>query len=67
MSIRCPVSNADVGMTAAQLLGLRASNNGGLIGRVMSRRLPNGIVPKMLAEGTINVEEALGQRRCAPC
>ncbi|MBP1296721.1 alkaline phosphatase family protein [Bradyrhizobium elkanii] len=47
-----PVSNADVGMTAAQLLGLRAPNNGGLIGRVMSEALPNGIVPKM-AEGTI--------------
>ncbi|WP_338834812.1 alkaline phosphatase family protein [Bradyrhizobium septentrionale] len=47
-----PVSNADVGMTAAQLLGLRAPNNGGLIGRVMSEALPNGIVPKM-AEGTL--------------
>ena len=47
-----PVSNADVGMTAAQLLGLRAPNNGGLIGRVMSEALPNGIVPKA-AEGTI--------------
>ncbi|MBM7483282.1 MULTISPECIES: alkaline phosphatase family protein [Bradyrhizobium] len=41
-----PVSNADVGMTAAQLLGLRASQNGGLVGRVMSEALPNGIVPK---------------------
>lgn len=41
-----PVSNADVGMTAAQLLGLRGSQNGGLVGRVMSEALPNGIVPK---------------------
>ncbi len=41
-----PVSNADVGMTAAQLLGLRGSHNGGLVGRVMSEALPNGIVPK---------------------
>src|SRR3954447_19082133 len=41
-----PVSNADVGMTAAQLLGLRASQNGGLVGRVMSEAMPNGIVPK---------------------
>jgi hypothetical protein len=41
-----PVSNADVGMTAAQLMGLRGSENGGLVGRVMSEALPNGIVPK---------------------
>jgi hypothetical protein len=41
-----PVSNADVGMTAAQLLDLHASAIGGLTGRVMSEALPNGIVPK---------------------
>ncbi len=41
-----PVSNADVGMTAAQLMGLRGPNNGGLIGRVMSEALPNGITAK---------------------
>ena len=41
-----PVSNADVGMTIAQLMGLRSSANGGLIGRVMSEALPNGIIAK---------------------
>ncbi len=41
-----PVSNADVGMTIAQLLGLRSAAVGGLIGRVMSEALPNGITPK---------------------
>jgi Type I phosphodiesterase / nucleotide pyrophosphatase len=41
-----PVSNADVGMTAAQLMGLRPANQGGLTGRVMSEALPNGIIPK---------------------
>jgi hypothetical protein len=41
-----PVSNADVGMTAVQLLGLRPVEEGGLIGRVMSEALPNGIIPK---------------------
>lgn len=41
-----PVSNADVGMTAAHLLGLRAAHNGNLVGRVMSEALPNGSVPK---------------------
>src|SRR6478735_7370390 len=41
-----PVSNADVGATAAKLMGLRGSQNGGLVGRVMSEALPNGVVPK---------------------
>jgi Type I phosphodiesterase / nucleotide pyrophosphatase len=41
-----PVSNADVGMTIAQLMGLHASAAGGLTGRVMSEVLPNGITPK---------------------
>jgi hypothetical protein len=47
-----PVSNADVGMTAARLLDLHAAAEGGLIGRVMSEALPNGIIPKA-ASGTI--------------
>lgn len=41
-----PVSNADVGMTVAQLLGLHASASGGLEGRVLSEALPNGVTPK---------------------
>jgi arylsulfatase A-like enzyme len=47
-----PVSNADVGMTIAQLMGLRPVGAGGLTGRVMSEALPNGIIPKT-ADGTI--------------
>jgi hypothetical protein len=47
-----PVNNADVGMTIAQLMGLRPSSAGGLTGRVMSEALPNGIIPKA-AYGTI--------------
>jgi hypothetical protein len=41
-----PVSNADVGITIAELLGLHAAAEGGLLGRVMSEALPNGIIPK---------------------
>ncbi|GAC1494908.1 MAG: alkaline phosphatase family protein [Bradyrhizobium sp.] len=41
-----PVSNADVGMTIAQLMGLRTAAAGGLVGRVMSEALPNGIILK---------------------
>jgi Type I phosphodiesterase / nucleotide pyrophosphatase len=47
-----PVGNADVGMTIAQLMDLRAVHEGGLIGRVMSEALPNGITPKAFA-GTL--------------
>src|SRR6202045_5006575 len=52
-----PVNNADVGMTIAQLMGLRPTNNGGLTGRVMSEALPNGIVLKS-ADGTITSQPA---------
>jgi arylsulfatase A-like enzyme len=41
-----PVSNADVGMTIAQLLNLHTAAAGGLMGRVISEALPNGIIPK---------------------
>jgi arylsulfatase A-like enzyme len=47
-----PVSNADVGMTLAELMGLHATANGGLVGRVISEALPNGIIPKA-ADGKI--------------
>jgi hypothetical protein len=47
-----PVSNADVGVTIAELMDLRASANGGLQGRVISEALPNGIIPKA-ADGKI--------------
>jgi predicted AlkP superfamily pyrophosphatase or phosphodiesterase len=47
-----PVSNADVGITIAQLMGLHAAASGGLLGRVISEALPNGITPKA-ADGKI--------------
>jgi hypothetical protein len=47
-----PVSNADVGKTIAQLMNLHATATGGLIGRVMSEALPNGIIQKA-ADGSI--------------
>jgi hypothetical protein len=41
-----PVSNADIGMTIVKLMELHPAAAGGLVGRVMSEALPNGIVPK---------------------
>ena len=52
-----PVSNADVGMTIAQIMNLHATANGGLQGRVMSEALPGGIIPKA-ADGTITSKPA---------
>ncbi|MDB5604789.1 MAG: alkaline phosphatase family protein [Bradyrhizobium sp.] len=52
-----PVSNADIGMTIVQLMGLRTAGAGGLTGRVMSEALPNGIIPKA-ANATITSKPA---------
>jgi hypothetical protein len=41
-----PVSNADVGATAARLLGLTSRPRGNLIGRVMTEAMPNGATPR---------------------
>ncbi len=40
-----PASNADVGRTIAELMHLDASDNGKLVGRVLSEALPNGALP----------------------
>jgi arylsulfatase A-like enzyme len=55
-----PVSNADVGMTVAQLLGLHAQANGGLQGRVVSEALPNGITPKVIDAKMVSKPAANG-------
>jgi hypothetical protein len=41
-----PVSNADVGATAARLLSLPPKPKGNLIGRVMTEAMPNGATPR---------------------
>jgi predicted AlkP superfamily pyrophosphatase or phosphodiesterase len=55
-----PVGNADVGMTIAQLMGLRPANQGALTGRVMSEALPNGITPKAFAGTFVSKPAANG-------
>jgi arylsulfatase A-like enzyme len=44
-----PVSNADVGITAARLLNLSRPAKGTLVGRVMTEAMPNGQVPEARA------------------
>jgi hypothetical protein len=40
-----PASNADLGRTIAQLMGLDLHDNGKLVGRVLAETLPNGALP----------------------
>jgi hypothetical protein len=44
-----PSSNADIGKTIAQVLGLKIPNKGKLVGRVLSEAGPGGKVPQFLA------------------
>jgi hypothetical protein len=52
-----PVSNADVGVTAAKLLGLMQKPRGNLIGRVMTEAMPNGATPQAFS-GTVKSQPA---------
>ncbi|MGZ5803316.1 MAG: alkaline phosphatase family protein [Xanthobacteraceae bacterium] len=44
-----PVSNADIGKTIARIMGLKLSDHGKLVGRVMTEAMPNGPRPKVIA------------------
>ena len=57
-----PVSNADVGMTAAKILGLTQKANGYLIGRVMTEAMPNGPTPESFPETVKSPPAANGLR-----
>src|SRR3954466_6129632 len=57
-----PVSNADVGATAAKILGLKTTQKGELIGRVMSEAMPNGKTPKAFSSSMKSQPAASGLR-----
>ncbi len=57
-----PVSNADVGATAARILGLASKPNGNLIGRVMTEAMPNGATPKAVSDTIKSPPSANGLR-----
>jgi hypothetical protein len=57
-----PVSNADVGATAAKLLGLTPKPHGELIGRVMTEAMPNGATPKATTDSIKSPPSASGLR-----
>jgi predicted AlkP superfamily pyrophosphatase or phosphodiesterase len=57
-----PVSNADVGATAAKILGLKQRPKGDLVGRAMTEAMPNGTTPKAVS-GSVKSEPAAGGLR----
>jgi predicted AlkP superfamily pyrophosphatase or phosphodiesterase len=57
-----PVSNADVGTTAAKLLGLTPKPHGNLIGRVMTEAMPNGPTPKATSDSMKSAASVNGLR-----
>ena len=57
-----PVSNADVGATAAKLMGLVPKPKGNLIGRVMTEAMPNGVTPQATSETVKSQPSANGLR-----
>jgi arylsulfatase A-like enzyme len=57
-----PVSNADVGTTAAKLLGLTPKPHGNLIGRAMTEAMPNGATPKSTSDSIKSPASANGLR-----
>ena len=52
-----PVSNADVGATAAKILGLKTKPKGELVGRAITEAMPNGKTPKAFS-GTVKSKPA---------
>jgi hypothetical protein len=57
-----PVSNADVGATAARLLGLKPRPHGNLVGRVMTEAMPNGATPKSSSDSIKSAASVNGLR-----
>jgi hypothetical protein len=57
-----PVSNADVGATAARIMGLTQKPKGNLVGRVMTEAMPNGATPKAYAGTVTSKPSANGLR-----
>jgi arylsulfatase A-like enzyme len=57
-----PVSNADVGLTMARLLGLKIPFKGGLRGRVVEEALPGGTIPAATADALRSSPSASGLR-----
>jgi len=56
-----PVSNADIAITAAQLLGLTLSSKGSLQGRVLTEALNGGVSPASSVHTVVSAADAQGK------
>jgi hypothetical protein len=57
-----PVSNADVGITIARIMGLKTKPKGALLGRVITEAMPNGNTPKGFSGSIRSKPDANGLR-----
>jgi hypothetical protein len=57
-----PASNADVGKTISELMGLQTADKGKLIGRVLTEAMPNGPLPATRSQVLISEPAANGLR-----
>jgi len=55
-----PASNADIGKTVASLLGLRITDRGKLVGRVLFEAMPNGAMPQATQSEVRSEPDAAG-------
>jgi Type I phosphodiesterase / nucleotide pyrophosphatase len=55
-----PASNADIGKTVANRLGLQIPDKGKLVGRVLSEAMPNGVMPRAEAKAIRSEPNAHG-------
>jgi arylsulfatase A-like enzyme len=55
-----PASNADLGKTMAQLLGLKVPAKGKQVGRVLSEAMPNGAMPMVQSQIVRSEPDSLG-------
>jgi arylsulfatase A-like enzyme len=55
-----PASNADLGRTIAQLLGLKIADKGQLVGRVLAEAMPNGAMPGVQSSKIRSEPDAAG-------
>jgi hypothetical protein len=55
-----PASNADLGKTIVQLLGLKVTDKGKLVGRVLIEALPDGAMPSVQSNAVRSEPDALG-------
>ncbi len=55
-----PASNADIGKTIAEILGLRIPDKGSLVGRILSEAMPNGAMPRAVSSVIRSAPDAAG-------